>query len=201
MAFAATHEVAKIMNIKQALLTRRPSIFSAVLAATVGLTLGLGACASAPDASTTAVDSASTEAPAAEATATTAEAESEAKVYVKDGVAIGGADPVAYFTEESFVPGSTEHTHEWQGVTWQFATAENRNLFADNPEEYAPQYGGYCAWAVGQNALAAIDPNSWSIVDGKLYLNANKRIQERWNKDIPGNIALAEGNWPTLSQQ
>ena len=62
-------------------------------------------------------------------------------------------------------------------------------------------YGGYCAWAVGQNSLAAIDPNSFSIVDGKLYLNANKRIQERWNKDIPGNIALAEGNWPTLSQQ
>ncbi|MEL6937978.1 MAG: YHS domain-containing (seleno)protein [Cyanobacteria bacterium J06598_1] len=164
------------------------------LAASLSLVIALGACS--PTAT-------STEAPSATGTSeasSTADSGADPTVYAESGVAIAGADPVAYFTDESFVEGSSDFTHEWKGVSWQFATAENRDLFAANPEEYAPQYGGYCAWAVGQNALAAIDPNAWSIVDGKLYLNANKRIQARWNKDIPGNIALAEANWPGLSQ-
>jgi len=175
--------------------TRRP-LFSAAIAATVSITLGLAACTSAP--SDVAASSEGTE---LSADSSSAEPAAESKVYTKEGVAIGGADPVAYFTDESFVPGSAEHSYEWRGATWQFANAENQALFASDPESYAPQYGGYCAWAVGQNALAAIDPNAWSIVDGKLYLNANENIQNRWNKDIPGNIALAEENWPTLSQQ
>ena len=167
------------------------------IAATFSVTLGLSACTSAPSSVETGTENTPSEVSSSTAETTVA----DPKVYEKEGVAISGADPVAYFTEEGFVPGSAEHTYEWRGATWQFASAENRELFACNPEEYAPQYGGYCAWAVGQNTLAAIDPNAWSIVDGKLYLNANKRIQERWNKDIPGNIALAEENWPTLSQQ
>ena len=167
----------------------------AKLAAALTLALAITACGpatpSATEPSATTESASSSSAPSA--------AGSEAKVYAKDGVAIAGADPVAYFTQEEFVPGS-DYTHEWQGHTWQFASAENRDLFASDPDAYAPQYGGYCAWAVGQNALAAIDPNAWRIVEGKLYLNANKRIQERWSKDIPGNIALADANWPTLSQ-
>lgn len=175
-----------------------------LLILSAGLVLGLGACTPAPSTSTPAAstsDTASASDTTVQSAASPSATSSEAKVYAKDGVAIKGADPVAYFTDESFVAGSAEHTYEWQGVSWQFATAENRDLFAANPEQYAPQYGGYCAWAVGQNTLAAIDPTAWSIVDGKLYLNANQRIQERWNKDIPGNIALAETNWPELSRQ
>ncbi|MEL6262218.1 MAG: YHS domain-containing (seleno)protein [Cyanobacteria bacterium J06554_11] len=174
-----------------------------LLTGAIALTLGLSACASnTPTANSPATSSAAenTAESAADNTATSA-ADSSAKIFVKDGVAIGGADPVAYFTEETYVPGSPEFSHGWKGATWQFATAENRDRFAENPEQYAPEFGGYCAWAVGQNALAAIDPNAWSIVDGKLYLNANQRIQDRWSKDIPGNIALAEANWPTLSVQ
>ncbi|MEO0768888.1 MAG: YHS domain-containing (seleno)protein [Cyanobacteria bacterium J06649_4] len=172
-----------------------PALFAAALA----LTVGLSACAS--DSANTAGDSASASAPTEVSDTASSSEAGQPTVYTQDGIAIEGADPVAYFTEEAFVPGSADFTHEWKGVTWQFASAENRDLFASNPEQYAPQYGGYCAWAVGQNALAAIDPNAWSIVDGKLYLNANDRIQARWNKDIPGNIALAEKNWPALSVQ
>ncbi|MEO0886388.1 MAG: YHS domain-containing (seleno)protein [Cyanobacteria bacterium J06634_6] len=178
----------------------RLSRSTVLLAATLSVAIGITACG--PTTTTPAEDVGATEQPPAESSASASSASTEGgeTVYVKDGVAIAGADPVAYFTDEQFVPGSAEYTHEWKGTTWQFASAENRDLFADGPEAYAPQYGGYCAWAVGQNALAAIDPNAWSIVDGKLYLNANKRIQDRWSEDIPGNIALAEDNWPGLSQ-
>ncbi|MGC1306110.1 MAG: YHS domain-containing (seleno)protein [Phormidesmis sp.] len=123
------------------------------------------------------------------------------KLYAKDGVAIEGADPVAYFTDEAFVPGVADYTYEWQGATWQFASAENRDQFISNPAQYAPQYGGFCAWAVAaKNALVPIDPNAWSVVDGKLYLNANQNVQRNWQKDISGFIAKANENWPVLSQ-
>ena len=114
------------------------------------------------------------------------------------GVAIDGYDPVAYFEQGEPVEGSRSHTHEWQGATWRFASAENRDLFVADPEKYAPQYGGYCAWAVSQGKTAGIDPDAWKIVDGKLYLNYNSKIQKRWEGDVPGNIAAADRNWPTL---
>ncbi|NEQ45051.1 MAG: YHS domain-containing protein [Leptolyngbya sp. SIOISBB] len=122
-------------------------------------------------------------------------------VYVEDTVAIAGADPVAYFTEGAYVPGSADFTHEWSGATWQFASAENRDAFASDPVQYAPQYGGYCAWAVSQGYTAAVDPEAWSIVDDKLYLNYDKNIQTRWEKDIPGHIAQANANWPEVALQ
>lgn len=117
-------------------------------------------------------------------------------VFAEDSVAIRGADPVAYFTVGEYTPGSNEFTFDWEGATWQFASAENRDLFAANPEEYAPQYGGFCAYAVSQGNTAPIEPTAWKIVDGKLYLNYNDKIQQRWSKDIPGYIAQADQNWP-----
>ena len=116
-------------------------------------------------------------------------------VFTEDGIAIRGTDPVAYFKESKAVQGSSEFEYEWMGVKWQFSTEENRDLFASNPEEYAPQYGGYCAWAVSQGYTASIDPQAWKIVDGKLYLNYSQDVQKRWSKDIPGNIAKADANW------
>ena len=119
-------------------------------------------------------------------------------IFTEDSVAIRGADPVAYFTQSRYVPGSADYPYEWGDATWQFASAENRDLFAENPEQYAPQYGGFCAWAVAEGYTAAVDPNAWEIVDGKLYLNYDARIQRRWQQDIPGNIARANGNWPEV---
>ena len=121
-------------------------------------------------------------------------------IYTENGIAVDGTDVVAYFTEGEAVAGSSDFTYQWGGSTWQFSSEENRELFASNPEGYAPQYGGYCAWAAVQNQLAPTDPEAWKIVQGKLYLNLNSNIQRRWERDIPGNIAKADSNWPDLSQ-
>lgn len=116
-----------------------------------------------------------------------------------NGLAIHGTDPVAYFTEGAAVTGSPEYTYDWGNATWQFASAENRDLFAANPRQYAPEYGGFCAWAVSQGYTASIDPNAWRIVEGRLYLNYSPGVQRQWEQDIPGNISKADANWPGLS--
>ena len=115
----------------------------------------------------------------------------------KDG-AIRGYDPVAYFRDGKPVKGSPQFMHEWMGTQWRFANAANRDAFAAEPSKYAPQYGGYCAWAVSQGYTAEIDPDAWTIKDGKLYLNYSKSVQATWAKDIPGNIAKGDRNWPEL---
>ena len=119
-------------------------------------------------------------------------------VYTAEGAAIEGYDPVAYFTDGKPVPGKAEYSHDWMGVTWRFASAEHRDAFAADPAKYAPQYGGFCAWAVSEGYTAEIDPDAWHIEGGKLYLNYSKSVQERWAKNIPGNIRKADGNWPKI---
>ena len=116
------------------------------------------------------------------------------------GGAIRGYDPVAYFTEGRPVEGERAYRSEWNGATWSFSSAENKALFDADPEAYAPQYGGYCAWAAAQGYTASVDPTAWKIVDGKLYMNYDANIQARWEQDIPGFIAQADANWPALLQ-
>ena len=111
-------------------------------------------------------------------------------------VAIEGTDPVAYFTQGKPVEGSKEFTHKWGEANWRFASARNRDLFKTDPEKYAPQYGGYCAYAVANNSTAKIDPEAWKIVDGKLYLNYSKDIQKTWEADQTAFIMAADKNWP-----
>jgi hypothetical protein len=84
------------------------------------------------------------------------------------------------------------------GANWRFASAENRDRFAADPERYAPQYGGYCAYAVSEGTTADIDPEAWKVVDGKLYLNLSKDVQKLWEQDIPGYIEKADANWPEI---
>ena len=105
------------------------------------------------------------------------------------GTAVEGTDVVAYFTQGRPVPGKREFSYEWKGATWRFASQEHRDLFAADPAKYAPQYGGYCAYAVSQGATAGIDPQAWKIHDGKLYLNLNQEIQKTWSQDIAGYVA------------
>ena len=119
-------------------------------------------------------------------------------VFNTGGVAIEGSDPVAYFTEGKAVAGSPEITHDHAGVTWRFASAANRDAFAADPARYAPQYGGYCAWAVSQGYTAPTVTEAWHIDDGKLYLNYSKSVQRQWSEDIPGNVEKADANWPGL---
>lgn len=120
------------------------------------------------------------------------------QIFQSNGVAINGYDPVAYFTQSQPVEGSVSTSFDWLGATWHFASAANRDLFAANPEQYAPQFGGYCAFAASKNALAPTIPNAWTVYQGKLYLNANLRARELWNKDKDVFIALAEGFWPGI---
>ncbi len=114
------------------------------------------------------------------------------------GGAINGYDPVAYFTEGKPVKGKREFQFKWMGATWSFASAENRDRFQKDPEKYAPQYGGYCAWAVSHGYTASINPDVWKIVDGRLYLNYNRSVQRKWERDIPGHIAKGNQNWPNI---
>ena len=116
------------------------------------------------------------------------------------GLALKGYDAIAYFTAGKPVQGSTAHEYQWAGATWRFASAENRERFAQDPEAYAPQFGGYCAWAVSRNYTADIDPQAFDIVNGKLYLNYSKLVQLRWKVQRDQNIRKAEQNWPKLTQ-
>ena len=132
---------------------------------------------------------------------TPALAKSEVNSSLIGGVAIEGTDAVAYFTEGKPVKGSSEFAHRWKGAEWRFKSAASRDAFAAQPQQYAPQFGGYCAWAVSQGYTAGIDPEAWTIRDGKLYLNYSKDIQAKWRQDIPGNIAKGEKNWPGVLQK
>jgi YHS domain-containing protein len=116
------------------------------------------------------------------------------------GIAIKGYDPVAYFTDSKPVKGKPQFEYTWRGAKWQFASAEHRDLFAKGPEKYAPQYGGYCAYGVGEGHTVSIDPDAWKIVDGKLYLNYSSSVQQQFLKDVPGRIRKADENWPNLHQ-
>lgn len=120
--------------------------------------------------------------------------------FTEEGFAIGGTDPVAYFTAGRPMQGSPDYALEWRDVTWLFASAEHRDLFREAPEAYAPQYGGWCAWAVAQGYTASTTPEAWKIVDGRLYLNYSRGIQRRWERDIPGFIEAADANWPGLME-
>lgn len=112
--------------------------------------------------------------------------------------AIRGYDTVAYFTQNKAVPGLDEFSTEYKGANWLFSSKEHLALFKGNPEKYAPQYGGYCAYAVSQNKTASIKPELFTIEDGKLYLNYNKSVNEKWLKDKMSYINLADKNWPDL---
>jgi YHS domain-containing protein len=115
-----------------------------------------------------------------------------------NNTAISGYDAVAYFTEGKPVRGSESFTLEYQGAIWQFSSAEHREMFRENPEAYAPQYGGYCAYAVANGDTTSAEPDLWTIVEGKLYLNYSRRINARWREDMANYINQANTNWPAL---
>jgi YHS domain-containing protein len=114
------------------------------------------------------------------------------------GLALKGYDPVAYFSEKKPVQGKPEFSATHQGATYRFASAANRDTFAAAPAKYAPQYGGYCAYGVASGYKAPIEPDAWTVVDDKLYLNYNQSVRSRWASDIPGYLRKADSNWPTV---
>jgi YHS domain-containing protein len=118
--------------------------------------------------------------------------------YEANGIAIRGYDTVAYFTQSKPVEGSDEFTTEWSGATWKFSSQEHLDLFVADPEKYAPQYGGYCAYGVAQNYLVKIEPDQWTIHNDKLYLNYDRKVNKDWKTDIEGYVKQADALFESL---
>ena len=117
------------------------------------------------------------------------------------GVALEGYDAVAYFLDHRPIRGSDAYTRIWNGVVWKFASAEHRDLFAANPAHYAPQYGGYCAYAVANRTTAHGSPKQWAVVNDRLFLNNNALAKKLWDQDRPGNIHAGDQNWPQIPKR
>lgn len=115
--------------------------------------------------------------------------------------AVAGYDVVAYFTENKSVEGNSKYTLEYKGAEWQFSSNEHLTLFKNNPEKYAPQYGGYCAWAMAGNETAPGKPAFWTIYEDKLYLNYDQSVQDTWLTDKTGFIQKADLNWSKLDKE
>jgi len=120
------------------------------------------------------------------------------EVFAVNGAAIGGYDPVAYFTAKKPVKGNPQFSVEWKGAVWHFASAANRDAFKADPAKYAPQYGGYCAFGASQGYAVKTEADAWTIVDGKLYLNYNTTVRAKWSESIPERIKAADKNWPSI---
>ena len=113
----------------------------------------------------------------------------------QDGIAIEGHDPVAYFTQGKAVRGDAGITATHDGATYRFASADHKAAFEADPDRYLPQYGGYCAYGAAQGYKAPVEPDKFTVVDGKLYLNFNARVQSTWVKDTAGYIEKADAFW------
>jgi hypothetical protein len=112
------------------------------------------------------------------------------------GVALGGFDPVSYFEAAAPIPGNQQHTHEWRDAVWQFSSEENRSQFADDPVRYAPQFGGFCSFAVSKGFTANANPHAWHIEDGSLYVFMDEHVRNEWVAEIEtGSLRLSREQW------
>jgi YHS domain-containing protein len=125
----------------------------------------------------------------------------KSSTFIHSGKAIRGYDPVAYFTDGQPVMGADSLNLEWHNATWYFASRKNLELFRKNPEKYAPQYGGYCAYGLSNGYKAQTDPQAWTIENGKLYLNYNLNVRGEWNKNRKERIENADKNWPDVKDK
>jgi YHS domain-containing protein len=122
----------------------------------------------------------------------------KSEVFKTSDGAIRGYDAVAYFNQGQAVKGNAKYAYTWKDASWLFSSQQNLDLFKAHPEQYAPQYGGYCAYGTSQGHKAPVDPQEWSVVDGKLYLNYSSSVKSMWVKDRPGYIRMADKNWPAI---
>lgn len=121
------------------------------------------------------------------------------EIFIRgSGPALEGYDAVSYFVSGKPTRGKAGINSRYKGVVWRFSSAENKAAFDANPAKYAPRYGGHCAWGTARGYAVRGDPQVWRIVDGKLYLNYNRSVQRKWNRDIGGFISKANRNWPEV---
>lgn len=125
----------------------------------------------------------------------------KSEIFQKDGKAIRGYDPVAFFTVGSPVMGDSLINFEWKEANWQFSSKENMELFKANPEKYAPQYGGYCAYGMADGHKAPTEIDAWTVVDGKLYFNYNMKVKDLWSQKLDELIKKADINWKNTNKK
>ncbi|MEN9599044.1 MAG: hypothetical protein RL596_1355 [Bacteroidota bacterium] len=122
----------------------------------------------------------------------------KAEIFSREGKAIGGYDAVAFFTQSAMVKGFDSLHYNWKDARWLFSSIKNKEAFIANPEKYAPQYGGYCAYGTADGHKAPTQSDTWTIIDNKLYFNYNSRVKEMWGKNTIGFIKMADEKWPAL---
>jgi YHS domain-containing protein len=123
------------------------------------------------------------------------------EIFADSSAAINGYDPVAYFTDQKPVKGNPEFSYQWKDAKWIFSSQQHLELFEKDPEKYAPQYGGYCAYGCSKGKKATTDPNAWTVVDGKLYLNHSADVKDLWMKEQKERIEMADKNWPDIKDK
>ncbi len=119
----------------------------------------------------------------------------------KTGLAIGGYDPVSYFSDTKPAKGDFQITAEHEGAVYRFVNKENRDKFLKEPAKYTPHYGGYCAYGIAKGKKFAADPTVWQIVDGRLMLNLDEKIAKTFNTDLQENVVKADKNWKKLKEE
>ena len=122
-------------------------------------------------------------------------------INVKNNIAIQGYDPVAYFESNKAIEGKKEITAKFNEVTYQFASENNKDLFLKNPSHYEPQFGGFCAYGLSEGYEAPIEPEAFTIVDNKLFLNYNLKVKEMWSKEQAARIKKAMVNWEDIRKK
>jgi len=125
----------------------------------------------------------------------------QSEIFAPGGKAIKGYDPVAFFKESKPIKGSDKFQYQWKDATWFFSTSENLEAFKADPEKYAPQYGGYCAYGTSQGHKAPTQANTWTVLNDKLYFNYNDKVKELWTKDQANLIKAADEKWPEMKGQ
>lgn len=119
----------------------------------------------------------------------------------KTGLGLKGYDPVAYFTENRPVKGDPQFVSTYNGVRYQFASAADKNAFDANPSKYEPQFGGFCAYAASEGHTAKIEPDAFEVLNGRLLLQYDRDIRERFDKEPQGRLKKADSNWPAIVEK
>ncbi len=125
----------------------------------------------------------------------------KSEIFAPGGKAIKGYDPVAFFKESKPVKGADSLSYSWKEATWLFSNRQNLKAFKADPDKYAPQYGGYCAYGLSQGHKAPTQTDTWTVVNDKLYFNYNSKTKELWTKDQPALIKTADEKWPEIKGQ
>lgn len=123
------------------------------------------------------------------------------EIFSKNGIALEGYDVVSFFDNSNPILGNKEFSYIYKAVEWRFANQENLSKFKNNPKSFLPEYGGYCAYGTSNAYKAPTDIETWTLYDGKLYLNYNPSVKKQWLKYQDSYIVKANKNWKKIKHK